>query len=263
MSCLANKFEFRRYGMRILLALAFAGLFMGCAKSDRDTSDPVTNPPVASVATPLESAIEFDEAEVEVDIDKSAEHLTRGNALLAEGKAGEAVEQFRLAAKFNPEDEDVFYNLGLAQARAGSNEAAKLSYQKSLEIYPDYVEAHNNLGNLLVHEGKFSEAIEHFHAALRNDDQHASTHNNLGTAFARQRKIADSLVHFQTAVELQPDYPEAQFNLGNAYFLLGRLDEAIAEYTRLLQFNPDFPKAREQLRKAKLMKNESPTAGQK
>src|SRR5687767_786438 len=55
--------------------------------------------------------------DAEFDIDRASEHLTRGNQLLAEGKPREAVAEFQLAVKFNPEDEDLFYNLGIAQAR--------------------------------------------------------------------------------------------------------------------------------------------------
>jgi tetratricopeptide (TPR) repeat protein len=223
----------------------------GCNKST-DQSAP---PPAAIAATNSSVALPADTnslpPEIEIDVDKSAEHLTRGNALLNEGKLREAISQFQVAIRFNPDDEDLYYNLAFAQTRVGETEAAKRSYQKALEIYPDYVEAHNNLGNILVAEGKFDEAIEHFQKALAQDDKNASTHNNLGTAYARQNKIARSLAHFETAVQLRPDYPDAQFNLGNAYLFLRRIDDAIDQYNKLLQLHPDFHRAREQLQRAK------------
>ena len=213
-----------------------------------------TNSPALPSNTKIEIASTNAGEEVEFDIDKSTAHLTRGNELLASGRFQEAVEQFTLAVKFNPEDEDLYYNLALAQARAGDTEAAKKNYEKALEIYPDYVEAHNNFGNLLVNEGKFDEAMGHFRKALEHEPGNASAHNNLGNAYARQKRYADSLTHFQTAMELRPDYPDAQFNLGNAYFLLGRLDEAIEEFTKLLRVHPDFARARMQLDRARAAK---------
>lgn len=226
----------------------------GC-KQSTETNPPsaATNPSVALPHAPSADSNSLP-PEVAIDIDKAAEHLTQGNSLLNQGKFREAIEQFQLAIKFNPDDEDLYYNLGFAQSRIGETNAAKRSYQKALDIYPDYVEAHNNLGNILVAEGKFDEAIDHFQKALAQDDKNASTHNNLGTAFARRNKLAASLAHFETATQLQPDYPEAQFNLANAYLFLGRIDDAIDQYNKLLQLHPDFQRAREQLQRAKAAK---------
>jgi len=238
-------------------------LLAACKPEPKPASAPGTNEaPTVSVAAPSSQVSKSDtnvlSGEVEFDIDKASQHLTAGNQFLEQGRFREAIEQFELAVKFNPEDEDLFYNLALAQSRSGDKEAAKKNYTKSLEIYPDYVEAHNNLGNILVAEGNFAEAIEHFQKALANDDKHASTHNNLGTAYARQKKVASALNHFETALQLQPDYPDAQYNLGNAYLLMGRVDDAIEQYNNLLRLHPDFQRARVQLEKAKAMKAGAP-----
>lgn len=247
---------------KVLSVLLFcaAGLALSCGKVPGNHVEGSASNAVASVTNSVSAA---DKAQIvsstnvgqaEFDIDKSTEHLTRGNALLAAGNDREAVEHFALAVKFNPEDEDLYYNLALAQARTGDAAAAKKNYEKALEIYPDYIEAHINLGNLLVNEGKFEEAIEHFSKAIEQSPGNASAHNNLGNAYARQKKFAQSLAQFQTALRLNADYPEAQFNLGNAYLLLGRFDEAIEEFNRLLQLHPDFSRARAQLAKAQAAK---------
>ena len=241
---------------RVLLTAALAGFLLACNESNNPVQvTTATNATLPSREHTTNSAGDTNGTmnlleEVEIDIDKSTEHLVRGNALLEQRQFPEAVEQFKLAVKFNPDDEDLYYNLALAQARAGDTESAKQNYRRSLELYPDYVEAHNNLGNILVAEGQFAEAIAHFEEALKHDEQKASTHNNLGTAYARQKKVAHSLVHYETAVQLQPDYPEAQFNLGNAYFLIGRVDDAIDQFSRILQRHPGFQPARVQLEKA-------------
>jgi tetratricopeptide (TPR) repeat protein len=232
------------------VALAAAGCGQKPRRQDGDFASQVTNSTPSDLVTNSHIASTNLGQEAEFDIDKSTEHLTRGNELLASGRVEEAVEQFALAVRFNPEDEDLYYNLALAQARAGDTESAKNNYAKALEVYPDYVEAHNNLGNLLVNESKFEEAIGHFRKALEHEPGNASAHNNLGNAYARQKRYADSLAHFQTAVELNADYPEAQFNLGNAYLLLGRVDQAIGEFTKLLRLHPEFSRARLQLDKA-------------
>jgi tetratricopeptide (TPR) repeat protein len=56
---------------------------------------------------------------VEVDIDKATDHLLKGNEHLSAANFAEAVREFELSAKYNPEDEDVYYNLALALAAKG------------------------------------------------------------------------------------------------------------------------------------------------
>ena len=48
--------------------------------------------------------------------------VNHGNELLKEGKVAEAVQILSEAARANPENEDVHYNLGLALARQGKTE---------------------------------------------------------------------------------------------------------------------------------------------
>lgn len=254
-----------RSSIRQRLGLTFVCITLSVSCREKPASSAKTSPQniVNTQATataqvdPRESIIpqlpQDPDADFAPDIDLASEHLTRGNELLAAGMPDEAIAEYLRAVKFNPDDEDTYYNLAFAYARAGRRDLAKTNYLKALEIFPDYAEVHNNLGNLLVADGQFQSAIEHFQRVIELDDQNASAHNNLGNALARSGKVASSLVHFQTAVQLKPTYAEAQFNLANAYLVLGLADEAVAEFSNLLQLQPAFPRAHDQLQKARAL----------
>src|SRR5687768_17065386 len=78
-----------------LLILAAAVVIAGC-KPTRDHAQPaLTNDVAASSPTNQPTATNLLEAEVEPDIDKSTEHLVRGNGLLGQGKFQEAVAEFK------------------------------------------------------------------------------------------------------------------------------------------------------------------------
>jgi tetratricopeptide (TPR) repeat protein len=188
------------------------------------------------------------------DLDKAVELMNQGTLLLAQGRNEEAAAEFTKAIQFNPEDEDIHYNLAMALARQGKRDLAKQRYLEALRIYPDHAEAHNNLGNLLVTEGKFDEAIEHFKATLKITPESASANNNLGNALGRQGKTAEAITYFVQAMKLKPDYIEARFNLANSYVLQRRFDEAIAEFSEILRRQPDFELARKQLGKAEQLR---------
>jgi len=172
------------------------------------------------------------------------DEVNHGSELLTEGKVAEAVEILSQAARSNPENEDVHYNLGMALARQGKIEEAMKEYEEALRVFPNYVEAHNNLGNALMRSGRTAEAIPHFKQAVKILPDYAAAHNNLGTALQKVGRTADAFAQFQQAVKYNPDYWEAHFNVGTGWLQQGQLEEARAEFNTVLRLRPDFEPAK-------------------
>src|ERR1044071_6568958 len=122
-----NKPTQPKYG-NLLFFLALAvfgtlGIIVATRKPNPETSAPtqVAVPPAPTpvqVATALTGANTnlpaLPKAEEETtDVDKATEHVQIGNQLLAQNKVAEAVEEYRMAVKLNPDDEDTHYNLAL------------------------------------------------------------------------------------------------------------------------------------------------------
>ncbi|NQV84719.1 MAG: tetratricopeptide repeat protein, partial [Rhodospirillales bacterium] len=121
------------------------------------------------------------------------------------------------------------------------------SYQKSLNLKPDYAMAHNNLGNTLLELGRLDEAIASLHKALIENPDFVVAHNNLGNALKALGKLDQAVDSYQRALSLKPDYAEAHNNLGNALTKQGRLDEAVASYHTALSLKPDLADAHNNL----------------
>ena len=68
--------------------------------------------------------------------EKSAFYQNLGSQLLEKRRFAEAIAQYRMAVKLNPEDEDTHYNLGLALAKGGDPESAKKEYPRSAADLP-------------------------------------------------------------------------------------------------------------------------------
>ncbi len=86
-------------------------------------------------------------------------------------------------------------------------------FQQSLEIKPDYAEAHYNLATVLLQQGRIDEAIAHFQKAVEIKPDHASAHKNLGIAFFQQGRMDEAIAHFKKSLEIRPDQVEIQNNL--------------------------------------------------
>ncbi|KXS91697.1 hypothetical protein OA58_07530, partial [Microcystis aeruginosa NIES-88] len=104
------------------------------------------------------------------------------------------------------QDAAFWFEQGYQKAINGDFIGAIASWDRALEIKPDYHEAWGNRGVALYNLGRFEEVIASYDKAL----------------------------------EIKPDDHGGWHNRGIALANLGRLEEAIASYDRALEFKPDF-----------------------
>jgi Ca-activated chloride channel family protein len=117
-------------------------------------------------------------------------NITRGNALLAAGKAKEALAEYDLALKRLPDDPGVRYNRALALAELGQLDEAQKDLLRAAES-PDpgmKARAHFNLGNAYGRQEKWREAVAAYQRALATDPRYFDAKWNLELA---QRKLKE------------------------------------------------------------------------
>ena len=85
-------------------------------------------------------------------------------------------------------------------------DAAVTSYERAIELRPDYAEALNNLGN----------------------------------ALAELNQLDASLARYDRALKIKPDYVDALNNRGNASRDMKRPDAALKSYGRALELDSEF-----------------------
>ncbi|MFW6065427.1 MAG: DUF6584 family protein [Planctomycetota bacterium] len=88
-----------------------------------------------------------------------------GVLLRAEGRHGEALEQFEKAVDLNPAYVQAIMKLGLTRQELGMVDEAVETYRMALEIRPDYVDLHYRLGVLYTDRKQFEEAVRHMEQA--------------------------------------------------------------------------------------------------
>ncbi len=117
-------------------------------------------------------------------------NVTRGNELLAGGKAKEALAEYDEALKRLPDDPGVRFNRALALAELGQLDDAQKDLVRASES-PDVglkARAHFNLGNALGRQEKWKEAVEAYTRALTVDPRYFDAKWNLEIA---RRKLKE------------------------------------------------------------------------
>jgi tetratricopeptide (TPR) repeat protein len=167
-----------------------------------------------------------------------------GNALTAQGRFGDAMEQFHKALRIDPNDADATYNLGNALAQQGSFEEAAKQLQHALQINPGNAMAAYDLGNVRAKQERFEEAIEQFRGALEIDPGLARAHYNIGSLLTQQGKLNEAIAHFRQVMLLAPEDARSPYNLGQIFAKQGKFDEAIRHFRLALRLAPANVKAR-------------------
>lgn len=131
-----------------------------------------------------------------------------------------------------------YNNLGIALFQKGEVEPAISQYEKSLELHPDYAQAHYNLGNALLEKGEIDQAVRHCLEALRLEPNGPDEHVALGNALMAKEDIDGATAQYQAALTLYPNDVNAHYNLAHALLWKGQVADAIHHYEKAVALEP-------------------------
>ena len=156
------------------------------------------------------------------------------------GQRDAAVKSFERALEIKPDYAEVCYNLGITLRELGQFDDAIRSYEKALSIKHAYPNAHNNLGNILLELRQLDTAVDHFEWAVAYKPDFAEAYNNLGITLRALGQPDTAVKHYEKAIALNPNYVQAYNNLGNAFKELGDRDAAIKNFEKALAIQPNY-----------------------
>jgi tetratricopeptide (TPR) repeat protein len=169
---------------------------------------------------------------------------------LLRGQAGDfagAVEEFQHTLDVQPDFPEAHYNLGLALlANSGPVPAWKealAQFEAAVALRPDYSEARRMAGVAFLESGDTTKAIAELKASLSLNPSSAEAHFDLGRALADAGSSSEACSEYLTALQLRSPYPDADNALATALLALRQNEAAVGHFNAALRAQPDFESA--------------------
>ncbi|WNG38101.1 social motility TPR repeat lipoprotein Tgl [Archangium violaceum] len=138
---------------------------------------------------------------------------------------------------------EIHYELGLQAQQAGNVQEAYKELQKSLELDPEYPEAHNAIAILLhMAFNRPEQAISHYKKALELRPNFSEVKTNLANVYLSQSRYDEAIKLYEEALNdmLYPTPFIAQGNMGWALYKRGDLERGLKSIKAAVTTNPGF-----------------------
>jgi tetratricopeptide (TPR) repeat protein len=113
--------------------------------------------------------------------------------------------------------------------------------QKALQIYPDFIQAHNALGLRFIQLGEYQKALAEHQAALSLDPRRIETHQDLSFALLALNRSKEAEGEARQALDIDSRLVGSRYLLGRALIAQGRITSEGMEMLR--QSEDAFPDA--------------------
>lgn len=133
------------------------------------------------------------------------------------------------------------FNLALFYQEEKNFPQARREYEKVVQIWPLYAEAHNNLGVVYKELGMYDQAITELNKAVALNPRYPRAYHNLGVVYQIRGDWKQSIKNYETALSLDRNHLSSYNNLGLVYRSQKRPDEAREVLEKALAIDPYFP----------------------
>lgn len=150
-------------------------------------------------------------------------------------------ERSKELLKYDPNDINALFSLGLSSGRNGDRTEAKRYWHRLLEIDPSHRRTRLNLALIYVQEKDWDSAELHFRRVIAerdSDDLAVDAAYSLGTSYSEQGKNDEAIELYDWVIARRPDHVKAHYNRALAFQDSDETLEAYEAYERLLAIDP-------------------------
>ena len=130
-------------------------------------------------------------------------------------------------------------NLSLVHLALKENQEALDVINKSIQIKPDFAEAHHNKGLVLIKFEKYHEVIQEELKAIKLKPSLLEAYNNLGIAYSKINDHINAIKNYEIVIEKNPKNIEALSNIAVIFLKKKKYLEALYNFNKIIDINPN------------------------
>jgi tetratricopeptide (TPR) repeat protein len=150
-----------------------------------------------------------------------------------------SVTLFQHALAMTTDNDIVRDNLGVALERESRFAEAAEQYRGAARLEPDRYQGHHHLANMLDRLGRPAEALAEHREAVRLGPEVQFLHHVLGLTLLTAGQTDEAFKEFSEAARLDPHYPWPHIELAKIYLRQNRADDTLNELRTALRIDPD------------------------
>jgi tetratricopeptide (TPR) repeat protein len=160
--------------------------------------------------------------------------------LVSIGQFDGAIVHFKNAIEIFPDYLDAHNDLGVVYMKLKRLDEATEQFQSAIEISPKSYNPRLNLAIILLGKRKYSEAADQLNQCVSIDSSQASGHLYLGNALLGQGDFSGAKRELSSALDIGgAKFSVAHYYLGYVYLKSGDKEQAVHEFETYLSSQPD------------------------
>ena len=159
--------------------------------------------------------------------------------LLKYNQQNEALKNFLLLTKLDPQNADNFFQVGQIYEQQNRYDIALGFMQKCAMLDKKHAKAHAEIGLMLYRTKQFGEAKKEIDMAIRLSPETYSSYYYIGKILKDGKDIQGAIKAFEKAQRDQDVKQKAIIEHGSCYMMANRLDNAIVDFQRAIELDKD------------------------
>lgn len=168
-----------------------------------------------------------------------SEKIDKAMGLFSERKYKEAIDAFHSVLETEPDNADVYNNLGVAYSCVADFEHAETYLIKAIELDPQIAQAYINLSDLYYKAGDLASAVGTLQRGSYELQDNLTIAHLLARVYIDDQRWEDAIVELERVLDGEPENYDAFYDLGHVLFELGDYDGAISNFETVTEYRQD------------------------
>lgn len=173
-------------------------------------------------------------------------YFIRGMNYKEMGDTNRAFSSFQKAVQVKPEFYDGYMQLGLLTSKKPGSQAAHY-FDNAIRLDSSNAEAYYGKAKFYQDHGQYAKSKDVYHELIAKMPQYTQAYFNLGFIYIKQDSIDKAYRMFDYAIKVTPAYAEAYYYRGLCSLEKGNKEQAEADFRQAIALKPNYELAQKEL----------------